>query len=231
MDADLRKKLKELQKEIEEQNEKKKEEALNVLKQSLEEKYIKDKQEIEKQLQEYEKKIKEMANQTEEKKRMEKEKSDMEALLRQRIETLEADKLKKKKEVELKKSEIVKNKEREFVHKSEKLENTLLNIVKKIYKLKIIISELKRNIDLDIFLTKNLIDHYNDPNTQINILIRVENFEEGTVYYWTSEVFHNRYDLMKELYNRYLDEEDFDIYSIPKEEDPLWDQQKQSLLG
>ena len=31
----------ELQKEIEEQNEKKKEEALNVLKQSLEEKYIK----------------------------------------------------------------------------------------------------------------------------------------------------------------------------------------------
>ena len=221
----------ELQKEIEEQNEKKKEEALNVLKQSLEEKYIKDKQEIEKQLQEYEKKIKEMANQTEEKKRMEKEKSDMEALLRQRIETLEADKLKKKKEVELKKSEIVKNKEREFVHKSEKLENTLLNIVKKIYKLKIIISELKRNIDLDIFLTKNLIDHYNDPNTQINILIRVENFEEGTVYYWTSEVFHNRYDLMKELYNRYLDEEDFDIYSIPKEEDPLWDQQKQSLLG
>ena len=45
----------------------KKEEALNVLKQSLEEKYIKDKQEIEKQLQEYEKKIKAMPNQTEEK--------------------------------------------------------------------------------------------------------------------------------------------------------------------
>lgn len=223
----------ELQKEIEEQNEKKKQEALNNLKQSLEEKYIKDKQEIEKQLQEYEIKIKEMTNQSEEKLKMEKERSAMEAMLKQRIESLEADKLKKKKEVEMReKSEIVKkDREKEFVHKSEKLENTLLNIVKKIYKLKIIISELKRNIDLDIFLTKNLIDHYNDPNTQINILIRVENFEEGSVYYWTSEIFHNRYDLMKELYNRFLDEEDFDIYSIPKEEDPLWDQQKQSLLG
>ena len=223
----------ELQKEIEEQNEKKKQEALNNLKQSLEEKYIKDKQEIEKQLQEYEIKIKEMTNQSEEKMKMEKERNAMEAMLKQRIESLEADKLKKKKEVEMReKSEIVKkNREKEFVHKSEKLENTLLNIVKKIYKLKIIISELKRNIDLDIFLTKNLIDHYNDPNTQINILIRVENFEEGSVYYWTSEIFHNRYDLMKELYNRFLDEEDFDIYSLPKEEDPLWDQQKQSLLG
>ena len=223
----------ELQKEIEEQNEKKKQEALNNLKQSLEEKYIKDKQEIEKQLQEYEIKIKEMTNQSEEKMKMEKERNAMEAMLKQRIESLEADKLKKKKEVEMReKSEIVKkDREKEFVHKSEKLENTLLNIVKKIYKLKIIISELKRNIDLDIFLTKNLIDHYNDLNTQINILIRVENFEEGSVYYWTSEIFHNRYDLMKELYNRFLDEEDFDIYSLPKEEDPLWDQQKQSLLG
>ena len=36
---------------------------------------------------------------------------------------------------------------------------------------------------------------------------------------------------MKELYNRYLDEEDFDIFAISKEDDPLWDQQKQSLLG
>ena len=184
----------ELQKEIEEQNEKKKQEAMNMLKQSLEEKYIKDKKEIEKQLQEYEKKIKEMTNQTEEKKKMEKERDGMEALLRQRIETLEADKLKKKKEVELReKSEIIKkDKEKEFIHKSEKLENTLLNIVKKIYKLKIIISELKRNIDLDLFLTKNLIDHYNDPNTQINILIRVENFEEGSVYYWITEISRNK---------------------------------------
>ena len=91
------------------------------------------------------------------------------------------------------KSEIIKkDKEKEFIHKSEKLENTLLNIVKKIYKLKIIISELKRNIDLDIFLTKNLIDHYNDPNTQINILIRVENLEEGSVYYWTTEISRNK---------------------------------------
>jgi hypothetical protein len=27
-------------------------------------------------------------------------------------------------------------------------------------------------------------------------LLRVENYEEGTVYYWNIETFHNRYDLI-----------------------------------
>ena len=64
---------------------------------------------IGKLLQEYEIKIKEMTNQSEEKMKMEKERNAMEAMLKQRIESLEADKLKKKKEVEMReKSEIVK---------------------------------------------------------------------------------------------------------------------------
>ena len=71
-------------------------------------------------MQEYEIKIKEMTNQSEEKMKMEKERNAMEAMLKQRIESLEADKLKKKKEVEMReKSEIVKkDREKEFVHLS-----------------------------------------------------------------------------------------------------------------
>ena len=53
------------------------------------------------------------------------------------------------------------------------------------YKLKGIIKDLKRNVDLDLFLNINLIDHCNDPNTLTNIFIRVENYEEENVYYWT----------------------------------------------
>ena len=61
-----------------------------------------------------------MTNQSEEKMKMEKERNAMEAMLKQRIESLEADKLKKKKEVEMReKSEIVKkDREKEFVHLS-----------------------------------------------------------------------------------------------------------------
>ena len=53
------------------------------------------------------------------------------------------------------------------------LENKLINIVRKMFKLKGMIEDLKRNIELDLFLSKNLIDHYNDPNTPVNIFIRL----------------------------------------------------------
>ena len=226
----------ELQNELEEQNkleemenEKKKQKAYDILKISLEQKYNKEREEIEskmnKQLKEYQDKINEMKNQSEEKSKMEKERNELEMRLKQKIEKLEAEKNLRKKMFQ---SEVVR--ETEFTHTSEKLENKLINIVKKMYKLKGIIEDLKRNVDLDLFLSKNLIDHYNDPNTNINIFIRVENFEEGYVYYWSQNIFNDRYDSLKELYNKFI-EESFDISSLPKEEDPLFDQPKQSLLG
>ena len=234
---------KEIEKEkqiLEKENEKKKKEAYDVLKKNLEQKYNKDKEEIEnkmnKQLKEYEIKINEMKNKSEEKLKMEKERDEIELKLKQKIEKLENEKIKRKKEIDYVKSEIIynnknnKNIENNFQHESEKLENTLINIYKKISKLKIIISDLKRKVDLDIFLTKNLIEHYNENKSPINIFIRVENFEEGKVYYWSNEIFQNRYELMKDLYNKFLDE-DYNINLLKKEEDPLFDYPKQILLG
>jgi hypothetical protein len=167
-----------------------------------------------------------MKNQSEEKSKMEKEKNELQLRLKLKIEKLESEKNRQKKMFE---SEVVRS-ENEFTHKSELLENKLINIVKKIYKLKGIIEDLKRNVDLDLFLSKNLIDHYNDPNTPINIFIRVENYEEGHVYYWSQNIFHDRYDALKEMYNKFLEEE-FDISNLSKEDDPLYDTPKQSLLG
>ena len=153
---------------------------------------------------------------------MEKEKNELQHRLKLKIEKLESEKNRQKKMFE---SEVVRS-ENEFTHKSELLENKLINIVKKIYKLKGIIEDLKRNVDLDLFLSKNLIDHYNDPNTPINIFIRVENYEEGHVYYWSQNIFHDRYDALKEMYNKFLEEE-FDISNLSKEDDPLYDTPKQ----
>ena len=95
--------------------------------------------------------------------------------------------------------------------------------------MKIIINELKRNINLDVVLQKNLLDELEEINSPTNILIRVENYEEGTVYYWSTETFHNRYDLMKELFNKFNDE-DLDLQNLKKEDDPLWDEAKPVLL-
>ena len=193
----------EFQNEIEEQNkleemenEKKKQQAYDMLRQSLEQKY-------------------------------KKEKNKMEKKLKHQLKRLQTQKNIRPKSFQ---SEVVREENRSPTKSIEVLETNLINIVKKIIKFKSIIDDLKRNVNLDLFLSKNLIDHYNDQNTPINIFIRVENFEEGNVYYWSQNILNDRYDSMKELYNKFL-EENYNISEIPKDEDPLYDKPQQSLLG
>jgi len=235
----------ELQKEIEEENkkeieekEKKKKEEIDLLKKDLEEEYSNRENEMEeklrKKVEEFQLQLKEI-KQKAEKERLEKERINQEKIMKEKIEQLEEEKAKKRKEIEEKeKNELMKRekaqRDKEFIHKNEKLENTLTNILKKISKMKIIINELKRNINLEVTLNKNLIEEIKELNSSTNITIRVENYEEGTVYYWNAETFYNRYDLMKELFNKFNDEE-LDIQNIKKEEDPLWDEGKPILLG
>ena len=235
----------ELQKEMElenkkqlEENEKKKQEEINTLRKDYEEEFSKRKNELEdkwrKKLEEYQLQLKEI-NQNAEKQRIEQERLNQERKLKEKLEQLEEEKAKKKREVEIKEKNEILRRERakhqqEAIHKSEKLENNLTNILKKISKMKIIINELKRNINLDVVLQKNLLEELEEINSPTNILIRVENYEEGTVYYWSTETFHNRYDLMKELFNKFNDE-DLDLQNLKKEDDPLWDEAKPVLLG
>ena len=51
--------------------------------------------------------------------------------------------------------------------------------------------ELQRRINLEVTLQKDLKEKLEDEN-----LLRIESYEEGTVYYWNIETFHNRYDLI-----------------------------------
>ena len=224
------------QKKIEEEeNEKKKKEEYESLKQKLELKYNQDKEEIETkmnlQLKEYQDKINEMQTQSEEKKKMEKERQEVENQLKKKIEKLEIERAQKKKIVQekYKQSEMVGG-EVESPHINEKFEKKLINIYKKIYKFNSFIEDLNREVKIDLYLSKNLIDHYNDPNAPINIFIRVENYEQGNVYYWTPDTFHDRYDSLKELFNKYM-EENYDLSKVPNEEDPLYDNPNKSLLG
>ena len=219
----------------EEENEKKKKEEYESLKQKLELKYNQDKEEIETkmnlQLKEYQDKINEMKTQSEEKKKMEKERQEVENQLKKKIEQLEIERAKKKQKVQekYKQSEVVMG-EVESTHLNEIFEKKLINIYKKIYKFNSIIEDLNRQVKIDLYLSKNLIDHYNNPNAPINIFTRVENYEQGNVYYWTPDNFHDRYDSLKELYNKYI-EENYDISNLPNEEDPLYDTPNKSLLG
>ena len=245
----------ELQKEIEiynkkqeEENEKRKKEEMEHYKKNLEEKFTKEKQEIEEKLQkqlfEYEDKLKEM-NQSVERSKIENDRRNMEIIMQEKLKLLEQEKIRKKREYEQKERNENKRKEtmverqKEIIHKSEKLEQSLHNIIKKLNKMKIIINELKRNFNLEIHINKNISEHinsteslenYSQSKASTNIMIRVENFEEGSVYYWNLETFQNRYDMMKQIFDKYQDE-DYDIFNLNKDEDPLWDEHKPHLVG
>lgn len=190
IDIDWEQAHNELQKEIDEnnkkqneENEKRKEEQLLVLKKNLEEKYFKEKNDIEIQMKnkmfDYECKLQEM-NQNVEKSKLEGEKTAIQMNAKLLLERLESDRQKKKLEYENRERNDMlrkqnEKKEKEIIHKSQKLEHNLHNIVKKITKLKLIINELRRNINLEVFLSKNILEHIsNNKNSITSILIRVK---------------------------------------------------------
>ena len=169
-----------------------------------------------------------------EKRKKEQEIINREKLLKEEIE-LKKKSQTKKEENELKELNEKKGREQEFqnmqfIDKSEKMKNNLITILKKISKLEIINKELKRKINLKPTIQKNLSEKNFIEDTNTSIIIRVENYEEGEVYYWTAETFINRYDSMKALFNKFNDDE-LEIENFKKEDDPLWQESKPYLLG
>lgn len=233
-------------KKLEEENKKKNQEQMESYKKNLEEKYLKEREEIEdqmkKQRNDFEDKLKEM-NQSVEKGKLENDRKNMEIIMQEKLKILEQDKVRKKRDyeqkmkLEIRRKEEQQTKQNEIIHKSEKLEQTLHNVIKKINKMKIIIQELKRNVNLEIYINKDICEHIKTLNQSDGkssatpiIMVRVENYEEGSVYYWNLETFQNRYDMMKQIFDKYTDE-DFDIFNLNRDEDPLWDEHKPCLLG
>ena len=228
---------KENKKQIEEKEKKNKEE-LDALKKNLVEEYSKKENEMEEKLkkkaEEYQLQLDEMFLEAERKK-IEQDKLNRERMMKEEIEHLEEEKAKKRREAELREKNELKRREqalknKEFIQANEKLKNNLITIIKKISKIDIINKDLKRKIKLKVAIQKDLIEETSEFNTTANLMIRVENYEEGTVYYWNTETFQNRYDLMKELFNKY-NEEELELQNLKKEEDPLWDEGKPLLLG
>ena len=219
-----------------EENERRKQEELNLLKKDLEEEYNQKKvemqEQLKKQVEEYQSQLKELSENAE-KQKIEQERIIQEKKLKEKLEQLEEEKAKKKREFEIReRNEMMKITQAQNNNNTivkEKLEKNLNNILKKITKLKYIITEFKRNINMEVILQKNYMEK-EEINSQPSIIIKVENYEDGTVYYWNPETFHNRFDLIKELFDKYMDE-DFDINTITKEDDPFWDEQDEALLG
>jgi len=72
----------------------------------------------------------------------------------------------------------------------------------------------------------NIVD---EESTKYKIKIRVHNREQNEVYLWDIEKFMNRYNLIKELLQKYF--ETSEIPKLSNEEDPFWDPSESKLIG
>ena len=235
--AEIQNEIEKEKKRLEEENQRKQEEKLILLQKDMEEEFNQKKKEMEEEIKKQEEmylnQIKELSE-TAEKQKLEQERLFQEKKLREKLEQLENEKIKKRKEFEIREKnemqKIIESKNKKNIkHDKEKFEKNLIILLKKLAKIKLMISELNREINLEVILQKNFLEK-EELNSVPNIKIKVENYEDGSVYYWDLETFHNRYDLTKELFNKYMDE-DYNINNLSKEDDPLWDEQDESLLG
>ena len=235
-DIDWEKAQYEIQEEIDKNNklqseeiEKKKQEEFRKLKEEYENKRKEMEDELKKKSEEFQNQLNKI-KENEEKKELEKIQKKEEEKMKEKLNKLNEEENKKKQEYENYKQHILsleesKNKTIDFIKIDEKLENTFKNLLKKISKMNVIIKELKREINIEIVIHKNLIT-----NSAPNIFVRIENFEEGYVYNWPINTFYNRYDIMKEMFNKFEDGE-LDLFSLKNEDDPLYEKESFTILG
>jgi len=179
---------KELQKEMgnnlkieEELEEKKLLEEIENIKTTIELKYNKEKEILNKKAKQqsifYEEKIKKLKKGVE-KTKVESERLHMQTLIEERINFADMEYQRKIKELEIRENDILKKKRLDKnnklqIHNSEKVEITLTNLMRKINKMKIILSEFGRKFKLEVQLTKNIIEYFKDTKSGLTILIRV----------------------------------------------------------
>lgn len=236
-ELDKEQELKEMEKEKEKQAE------LEMLKKKMEESFSLEKQKMEeslkKQLEEYEARFKSTG--VDEKPHIYKKKTSIENILNDE-EIVKS--IQQRLHINKEKSIFIRegNQSSDVIHSSSKFESTLINLAKKLVKFRSLILKMNRNYHVDLFLNRDIeTDLYSISKKDSNeksieesliVLFRVENYEEGEVYYWTSENFNNRYELVNELYedNSQSFEEGQEV-NVSKDQDGLYDIKIQSLMG
>lgn len=232
------------QEELEKQNlikeqdkERQRQAELEQMKSKMEEKFLLEKKQMEenlkKQLEKYEIELK-TVNDFKERSQLEKKKKSIQHILddEEMVKTIQ------QRLANLENNIFIRQNNKEFIHNSEKFENNLLVLAKKIIKARNMIKKMNRNYHIDLLLSRSIDDVYLKSNEfsskdeKTHVMFRVENYEQGEVYYWTIDNFNNRYSMLSELYeeNESLFDEGKDV-NLAIEDDPLWDVSKQSLIG
>ena len=152
------------------------------------------------------------------------------------IETLEKDLNQKDKLIENERNKKMSSATFNKMKAEEKkmLNRRLAKLSPNITELNLIAQELRRRMAFSAHLTYFFIDHQNMTNyhqqKKYRIKIKVDNKELGYSYFWDLDKFANRYFMIKELLERYF-EDNQSIMKLPNEEDPFFDYPQHICFG
>ena len=65
--------------------------------------------------------------------------------------------------------------------------------------------------------------------SKTEIVIKVDNFEDGYYYQWSEEKFQDRLFMLRDLVNEYFDSGL--LPTLTQEDDPLWDPPEPQIIG
>lgn len=149
---------------------------------------------------------------------------------------IEKEKMKKDIELEKQRKDIMNMENLQKIKEDEKkyLEGKLAKYLTRITEVNLIAKELKRNISFSPYLTyqftdSQLLDKHNSDKQKQKIKVLVENHEEGYNYVWELSRFSNRYFIIKDLLERYF--ENNEVPKLEKEKDPFFDPMEPQLIG
>lgn len=147
---------------------------------------------------------------------------------------------KKKLEEEMKKKEEerkrkLEEEEQKIIRKQQEqsdLERRLGVILPMVNEANLISKELKRDVKFNVKLIKTLPETNADGTTELprtDIVIKIDNFEEGYYYQWPENKFNDRVFMMRDLIEEYFETEKIPV--LQKEQDPFWDPPEPQLIG
>lgn len=101
------------------------------------------------------------------------------------------------------------------------LEKKLGIVLPLVHEANLIAKELKRNVKFSTKMTRIVSDYGSLQDARTDVLIRVDNEEEGYYYMWGADKFQNRIIMMRDMLNDFFDSGE--LPNPDKDHDPFWD--------
>lgn len=93
----------------------------------------------------------------------------------------------------------------------------------------LIAKELKRKITFSTKMIRVMPEFGNLLDSKTDVVIKVDNAEEGYYYQWDNDKFQNRLLMMRDLLSKFFDEGTLPALALDK--DPFWDPPEPLLVG